>query len=304
MGIITFPISLLAYFLYALPRSWQLAIGHGIGALFRNRRLRLKVIEQNLKIAFPDASEGRHRELVKQAYDHLGYLITELFFLFGPMSRFIRCYAELRGVEHWKAARNQNKGVIFISSHVGNWEVMSGSGGLLGGIDLIIVTKLLKPFWLHRAIEKGRLKCHYGGTYEPRTMKDVLKHLGKGGTVGFVMDQYSGPPVGVRVPVFGVPVGTPAVIAMLAKRTGAPVLPVINYRTPAGRFVTEIRPPLSWKNSEDSRLEIAENTAAFAQVLEKDIFAHPEQWLWTHRRFKGELGPLRPGEWLEGRSRT
>jgi len=76
---------------------------------------------------------------------------------------------------------------------------------------------------------------------EGGTLKDVLRHLSKNGTVGFVMDQYSGPPVGVRVPVFGVPVGTPAVIATLAKRTGAVVLPAVNYRLPDGRFVTEIR---------------------------------------------------------------
>src|SRR6185312_635098 len=118
----------------------------------------------------------------------------------------------------------------FVSSHVGNWEIMSGSGALLGGIDLMIVTKRLKPAWIHRAIERGRIRSGVKGTYEPRPMKDVLRHLSKNGTVGFVMDQYPGPPVGVRVPVFGVPTGTPAAIAALARRTGAPVVPVVNYR--------------------------------------------------------------------------
>ena len=102
----------------------------------------------------------------------------------------------------------------------------------------MIVTKRLKPSWIHEAVERGRSRCHYKATYEPRTMKDVLRHLKSGETVGFVMDQYSGPPVGIRVPVFGVPVGTPAAIATLAKRTGAPVIPVVSYRLEDGRYVT------------------------------------------------------------------
>jgi len=81
------------------------------------------------------------------------------------------------------------------------------------------------------------------------------------------------------------------------------VVPVVNYRNPDGRFVSEIRPALTWKTCEDPRREIAENTARFAANLENDIYAHPDEWLWVHRRFKGDLGPLRPEEWIEGRSR-
>lgn len=305
MGMIArFVCSAFAWAFYLQPRRLQLFWGRAIGWILRALSLRKGVIEQNLCIAFPGEGDSSREARIGDAYRHLGFLITELLLLFGPMDRFIRRWGELRGAENWSAAHQLGRGVIFISSHVGNWEVMSGSGGLLGGIDLMIVTKLLKPAWLHQGIEQGRLRCHYAGTYEPRTMKDVLRHLNRGATVGFVMDQYSGPPVGVRVPVFGVPVGTPAAIATLAKRAACPVLPVVNYRSPNGRFVTDIRPPISWEKCEDPRLEVATNTARFAEQLEKDIYAHPEQWLWTHRRFKGELGPLRPGEWLEGRSRS
>jgi KDO2-lipid IV(A) lauroyltransferase len=179
---------------------------------------------------------------------------------------------------------------------------MSAGGGVQLGMDLMLVTKHLKPEWLHRAIERCRSRCHVKATYEPRTLRDVLAHLKKGGTVGFVLDQYAGPPVGVRVPVFGVPVGTTTAVAMLAKRTGAPVLPVVNYREPDGRYRIEIRPPLSWEEV-DAETEIAFNTARYAALLEKDIYAHPDQWLWIHRRFKGDLTPVRDGEWAEGRAR-
>jgi lauroyl/myristoyl acyltransferase len=55
---------------------------------------------------------------------------------------------------------------------------------------------------------------------------------------------------------------------------------------------------------EDASFELADNTAAYSREAESDIYAHPDQWLWIHRRFKGDLGALRPGEWRQGRART
>ncbi len=294
---------------YLLPAPLKTTVASMLGGILRAFKLRHRVVLENLRIAFPgeDADSAARREsLFRSAYFHLALLILEILMLLGPMRRYASKKVELRGLDHWKKAKTLGKGVVMLSSHVGNWEVMLAGGGVLG-IDIMMVTKHLKPEWLHQAIEKGRLKCGVRATYEPRTFRDVLKHLKLNGTVGFVLDQYAGPPVGVRVPVFGVPVGTNTVVAMLARRTGAPVLPVVNYRTPEGGFVVEIFPPLelSFQGTaeEDQNRELAEATAKFASVLETHIVAQPEQWLCIHRRFKGDLSPLKPDEWSRGRSR-
>jgi KDO2-lipid IV(A) lauroyltransferase len=197
--------------------------------------------------------------------------------------------------------------MVFLASHVGNWELMAATGTLIGGVDVMLVTKHLKPEWLHVAIESGRRSCGVDATYEPRTMRDILARLKAGLTVGFVLDQYTGPPVGARVPVFGQPVGTSMALATFVKRSGAAVLPVVNYRVfERGRihWRVEIRAPLEWEASPDGpEADLAHNTARYAAQVERDILAHPEQWLWIHRRFKGDLAPLRPGEWQEGRAR-
>lgn len=294
---------LIGWLLGCLPRSLQLSLGRGLGNAFAWRKVRSAVVEQNLKIAFPKKDDSFRSEMRNRSYEGLGHLAIEILLLFGPFRSFIQKYATITGVEHWQAAKQRGKGVMFVSSHVGNWEVMAATGAVHNGIDIMIVTKHLKPEWLHRAVERARLRCGVRATYEPKTLRDILKQLGQNGTVGFVMDQYSGPPVGVRVPVFGVPVGTPSAIAMLAKRTGAAVLPVVNWRDEKGRFRVEIRAPLEWESNPDSSREIALNTARFAKELEKDVLAHPEQWLWIHRRFKGDLGPLREEEWSAGRAR-
>lgn len=286
-----------------LPRSFALRLGSSLGILLGLMKIRSRVVEENLKIAFPK-NPLEQRRLFQEAYRHLGHLVFEVIAVLGPLRKFVISHSELRGRENWQEAQRQGKGVIFLASHVGNWEIMAATGSILGGIDLMIVTKHLKPEWLHQAIEKGRARCGVRATYEPKTLRDVLSHLKKGGTVGFVLDQYAGPPVGIRVPVFGVPVGTTTAVAMLVKRTGAAILPVLNYREKNGKFVVEIRPPLIWKDQEDSETAIAVNTAFYARELEKDIYTYPEQWLWIHRRFKGDLSPLREDEWSKGRLRS
>lgn len=275
-----------------------------LALLLRKIGFRKKVIEQNLQYAFPGDSDEKalkREELLREAYLHLGHLFPELLLLFGPLDRYVQKFGVLENFQIWEDARKSGKGVIFLASHLGNWEVMAGTGAK-EGMDLLMVTKRLKPDWVHAAIEKGRMRCGVKATYEPQTFRDVLGHLRKNGTVGVVLDQYAGPPVGVRVPFFGVPVGTHSVIATLARRTGAPVLPVKSRREPDGRWVVTIEPPVRWETQEDLS-EIALNTARYSERIEQQIRQTPGQWLWTHNRFKGELGPLRPTEWQEQRTR-
>jgi KDO2-lipid IV(A) lauroyltransferase len=292
----------LGWVLYLLPARLRLGIADLLGLLLARLKIREGVIRQNLAYAYPDDLE-KQQLLFRQSYQHLARLSLEVLLLFGPMRRFAQKHVHMIGQENLSQALRGGQGVILLSSHVGNWEVMAASGIQVPGLHILLVTKHLQPEWLHRAIERARRRCHVSATYEPKTLKDVLRHLKSGQAVGFVLDQYAGAPVGMRVPVFGIPVGTTTAVAMLAKRTGAPVVPILNYRLPNGDYEVEIRPALSWKHSatQDSSEELGINTATYAALLEKDIYAHPDQWLWSHRRFKGDLSPLRPGEWTEGR---
>lgn len=281
------------------PRFVQRALGRSLGWLLRVGGYRRRVVEFNLRQALGDASPSR----VAFAYRSFGELTCELLLLLGGLKRFTQKYVRLRGFENWDRAHREGRGVIFLSSHVGNWEFMS-AGGAQSGMDLMIVTKHLKPEWLHKRIEKVRKHAGYLGTYEPRTLREGYGHLRSGKTLGFVLDQYAGPPVGIRVPFLGLPVGTPAVVAVLAKRSGAAVVPVVNYRTPEGTHEIRIEPPLEWIVDENPDREIARNTAAYARRVEQHVREFPEQWLWVHRRFKGDLTPLLENEWTQPRPRT
>ncbi len=268
---------------YFLKKSW----GKLLGFFLRALRLRASVVRKNLDIAFPKDPLIKN-DLFKAAYFHLATLFFEVLMLFGPLPYFIRKKVRVIGMENWKKITAKGQGVFFVSSHVGNWEIMAAIAYHYE-MDLMLVTKKLKPAWLHHAIEDARARLGVKAAYEPKTLKDIFAHLKKGGAVGFVLDQYTGPPVSVRVPFFGVPVGTSAVLATLVKRTGAPVLPVVNYRDAKGGHVIEIGAPLEWISRENIDTEIVANTAHYVSILETHVRAHPEQWLWIHNRFKGDL---------------
>lgn len=306
LGYLILPLLRLAGgFLAVAPAALRLALGDWLGRRLGAAGFRRAVVRQNLEIA-DRAGVGFGREgldLEAEAYRHLGRVFVEVLLLFGDFARFTRRHATLHGKENWVRARAEGRGVLFLSSHVGNWEVMAACGAQ-EGIDLMLVTKRLKPASIHRAIERARARAGVHATYEPRTFRDVLGQLKRGETVGFVLDQYAGAPVGVRVPFLGVPVGTHTALAILARRSGAPVLPVVNRRLPSGRFEVRIGKPIDWVRADDADEEIALNTARYGEEMERQVRECPEQWLWTHRRFKGELGPLRPGEWREGRGRA
>lgn len=302
--LLCFPLYVIASVYAFAPRFLRQAMERSLAFAYRKIKLRRKVILENLARA-EAARPGWTAPTEQQVYRHLARLTWEIILLFGPVKHYRDRHSVLEGLEHWKAAKERAKGggVICLSSHLGNWELMAGAGSR-DGMDMMIVTKVLKPPFIFKGITRGRENIGVRATYEPQTFKDILRHLKRGGSVGMVIDQYAGPPVGIRVPFFGIPVGTQSAIAFIAKRTGAPVIPAYSYWDEVRDCrVVRMEPALEWITDPDPEQEIALNTAQMSAVVERQIFEHPAEWLWSHRRFKGDLSPLRAGEWTEGRSR-
>ena len=275
-----------------LPRRFELALGGALGSLVLASGLkRANVARENLRRCYPAMADDEREALLRRQFRHLGVLTLELLHLFSPIPghyrRYIQRIGVLEGLADWKKAHDKGKGVIFVSAHMGNWEVMVGQGAL-GGIPLTMVTKLLKPAWLHRKIERERLSMGVKGAYEPRTLPIVMRALRSGESVGFVMDQYAGPPIGIPVPFFGVNVGTLAAVSVLVERTGAAVVPVSTVRDEKGVVRVRIEPELDLSSVAHDN---ARCTARLTAHVETWVRAQPEQWLWTHRRFKNVVWP-------------
>jgi len=269
-----------------MPRGLELMVGPILGrGLFLVSRRR-SVARENLLRCFPEWGPSKIDHVLKKNYEHYGILVFELLHLFSPIPghylRYVKRNTHVMGLENWRAAHAKGKGVLFVASHLANWELMV-SGGALAGIPITMVTKHLKPEWLHRKIEKSRNSTGVRAAYEPRTLPIIMRALRAGESVGFVLDQYAGPPIGIKVPFFGVSVGTLAAVGTLSNRTGALVVTAKTFRDTDGRINICMNPALDLGELAQDEVR---TTALLAKMVENWIREFPDQWLWIHRRFK------------------
>jgi KDO2-lipid IV(A) lauroyltransferase len=281
-------------------RVLRIILGAVFTGFFRMIGYRNDVMQRNLKMA----QVGNAQHVQYKFYEHFGQLCVEMFLIFGSMRKFVHNHVDFIGKQYIENALKEKKGIIFVVSHLGNWEIMTAAGSLIGGTEILMVTKKIKPQWFHKMLEKYRLSYGVKATYEPNTMKDILRHLKRHQAVGVVIDQYLGPPVGVRVPFFGIPVGTSGLAALLAYKTSATVLFAYNYRKPNGDYVVVVEPQPELVKVHPPLRMIRENTLHYVQALQEKITLVPEQWLWSHRRFKGDLSPISEIEWGGPRIRS
>lgn len=275
-----------------LPRRLELAVGPVFGRfLLTIGPRRRDVAAENLRRCLPRLSPAEREKLLRQNYEHYGVLALEILHLFSPLPGHYRRYAQrtsrLEGFENWKKANDLGRGVLFVSSHLGNWELMVAAGAL-AGMPLTMVTKYNKPEWLHKKIEASRLSVGVRGAYEPRPLPLIMRALRNKESVGFVMDQYAGPPIGIPVQFFGVKVGTLAAVGTLANRTGAAIIPVKTFRDEQGIVHVCMEPMI---DVSEFAADEEKTTALLAGKVEDWVRQYPNQWLWVHRRFKNVVWP-------------
>lgn len=286
-------LKLIALPLSLLPRGLFLRLGRGLGGLLFRFDFRVAVAKENIGLAFPEKTEEERAKLLRASYSELGITFLELFRLFYRFDRFLDRYCDVENARYLQEG-SREKGCFCMTAHLGNWEVITAAGPNLAKVGTLMVTKRLKPEWLNRVVEITRSLLHVRMAFEPRTMPEIVRALKRHDAIGFVMDQFAGAPVGARVPFFGTPVGSHTALATLAVRMGVPVVPGIAVRRPNGRYLVRFEPPLKLEERADPDATVIANTALFVRHTEAWIREFPEQWLWIHRRWKGDLSPLPP----------
>lgn len=207
-----------------------------------------------------------------------------------PFPRAMALVREVRGWEHVEAARASGRGIVALEPHLGNWEL----GGLYLG-QFVPVTFLYRPArqtWLAELMRRGRER---GGvrlaTPDMRGVRAMLQALKRGEAVGVLPDQVASKGDGVWAPFFGRPAYTPTLTFRLLQSTGAVPLILFCERLPWGRgFRLHVLPAPAFA---------ADPATAAGQLnacLEDLIRRHPDQYLWTYRRYKRPAGAPPPGE--------
>ena len=253
---------------------------------------RKKVIENNITIVYKETiSSQQKKRLVMAFYSHFATSIKELIVLACLGNKRLEQKVELVGKEHYIAAASQQKGVLLLVGHLGNWEYSQSI--VLDRLTKInckfsIIRRPIKIQWIERFIFKRIEDAGYLIIHKQGARKKIPLTLSEGYGVIFAMDQHAfvKENTGIAVDFFGKKAGTYMGLAMNAYNTGAPVVPLHSYRKKDGTHVVEFHPPVAWQDFADLEEAIHENTHRYNQVLEKLILDHPEQWYWIHRRWK------------------
>ena len=271
----------------ALPRPVARTLGLVLaGAVYHlHGRLR-KVGLRNLEIAYPEMAAAARRKIVRGVFVSLGRQLAE----FCQFPRYTRDnvaqVAVYEGFENFDAAQRRGKGVLFLTAHLGGWEVGSFVHSIHGHTMRIVVRALDNPY-LDRLVERYRT-LHGNATFEKQDFaRGLISAMRAGETVGLLMDQNMTPPAGVFVNFFGVPACTASGIARVALRTDASVVPAFTIWDDVRRkYRIMFAPRLTLPKTGDDERDVLNATQLFTSVIEEYVRKSPDQWLWVHRRWK------------------
>lgn len=263
------------------PAGVVLEVLRGAGRwAVRHGRWRSDVAASQLAAAYPALKEEQRAGLLAGLYDHLARTVHEVFI--RPVG-----LEQVRVPDDWAAfdaALAQGRGLILASLHFGNFELCGRV--IAARCDLLDVVKPQRNRLFDRYLERMRGRFGIATVPKDRSGPAVRKHLRLGRVVSLLMDQDAGDK-GVVVDFLGRPASTWPGAARLAVRADCPVLPVGLVRGPGGGndlvFGTLIDP----RNLTEEQREPLALTARITRELEAFVRAHPEQWFWVHRRWKG-----------------
>jgi len=271
----------------ALPRPIARAIGIALGLLvYRvHRRLR-EVGVRNLTLAFPGLSDDERCRILRGEYVSLGRQLAEfcLFprYTYKNASRVV----VYEGLDNYEKAFARGKGVLFLTGHLGAWE-LSAFTHSLNGYPLSIVMRPLDNPYIDRLVQRYRTMHGNKTVSKDDFIRGLLAAMRAGECVGILMDTNMTPPQGVFVNFFGIPAYTASGLARIALRTDAAVIPAFTvWEQKLGKYVLRFDPALELIRTGNDEADIVANTAMFTSVIEEHIRRYPDQWLWLHRRWK------------------
>ncbi|MBI4445729.1 MAG: lysophospholipid acyltransferase family protein [Acidobacteria bacterium] len=245
----------------------------------------------NLSIAFPEQNESWRKKVLRDSFVQISHQLVELSRLPRTSAEQLRSkidYEPGRGLENYLKARSYNKGVLFITGHVSAWELLPLAHAS-HGFPLSFTVRDLDNKWLNGWIKKLRSRDGNQALSKQNSMRAILRALKEGKDVGFLIDQNVQRKEGVFASFFGRPASTISAVALLARRTGTPVVPGFIYpdRT-RGRYRIRFYPPLMVDAGNDEQTDVRQSTAQFNRYLEEIIREYPHCWLWGHRRFQDQ----------------
>ncbi len=271
----------------ALPRPLARAAGISVGWLVYILHGRLRQVGmRNLALAFPEKTRRQRSKILRGVFVSLGRQAGELCLFPKLTKENIREVVIYDGFENFDRAFAHGRGVLFLTAHLGAWELSALAHSLQGHPLQVLMRPLDNPYL-------DRLTRHYRSLYgnvmldKDDSLRAILKAMRAGKTTGVLMDTNMMLSQGIFVDFFGIPACTTSSVARIALRTGAAVVPGFTIWDPTlGKYRLRFEPELKLIQTGDDEKDIIANTALFNRVIEDYVRRYPDQWLWVHRRWK------------------
>ncbi|MEO8592266.1 MAG: lysophospholipid acyltransferase family protein [Candidatus Solibacter sp.] len=242
-------------------------------------RLR-RVARLNLALALPEDTPQRHAQIVDGVFRSIARMLVTFAKFPSIRKGYLGRWIRMEGGEHFDRARDEGRGVLVATAHLGNWELSAFAHALLTAPMNVVVRPLDNP-WLDALVEHRRALTGNRPIGKKNFARGILKALADNQAVGILIDQNAGLDDGVFVNFFGVPASAGTGFAKFAKHSGATVIPGFAlWSEPEQRYILRFYPPVPMTG------DITLDTQALQSKLEDVIREHPDQWLWVHRRWK------------------
>jgi len=223
---------------------------------------------------------------LRGVYRSLGWQLAEFCKMSGYTRDEASDFIQYDGLEHYLAARGKGRGVLVLTGHLGAWELSSFYHSLCGYPMSLVIRRLDNP---RVDAFVNEIRCLHGNKviHKDDFARGLLTAMGRGETVGILMDTNMTPPQGIFVPYFGMEACTASGLARVAMKSGAAVVPgFLLWEESEKRYVLRFGEELQLVKTGDALKDVLANTALFAATTEAYVRQYPEQWLWVHRRWK------------------
>lgn len=273
--------AVLAVFLFSLLRLLPLdmasafggRLGRAIGPCFRADTIARK----NLKMIYPDMPPQERERIITRMWDNLGRNAAELAYLPGKM---LLKRLSVSGLENMP---KPGQGAIFVSGHLGNWELGYPVVHAQGIPVILIYRHINNPFidrmiaWIRGAHSTDMFSKSDGGSFR------MIRAIKNGESFALLIDQKMNE--GIAVPFFGRAAMTAPAIAQLSLRYNLPIIPARVVRKEGCHFEEFIYPPLAYERTGDEEKDVLSIMTSINALLESWIREYPEQWFWVHKRW-------------------
>lgn len=273
-------LALLDKLINILPNKLVLLLGSFIGSLVYclDKKHRYLALANINKVFGRGKGLQEKQTIARRSFQYLG--MNLMGFLRGLPDNI-----KLEGTEQVKELLAQEKGMIFVIGHLGNWEIMGRVAVKQFAIKLVAVGRRIKNVSVDKFIKAKRTKWGIELVPKKGSLHSLLSALKEGKSVAILVDQYAGRK-GVFVDFFGLPTSTIASPAILALRTGMPIFPVFMIREKDNSYKLEVTQSIPITNTGNVAGDIKDVTQKIAKRLESYVSRYPEQWWWVHRRWR------------------